>query len=70
MNMNKLTGGAAVGAAIVVFFAHGKDFTPEEIVAMSAGVGTAINYVVNLVELLTLGAADKLKFDNTVGAEK
>lgn len=50
MNLEKLTGGAAVGAGVVVWMTHGGEFTLEEIAAMSLGLGSVITYVVSLVE--------------------
>ncbi len=55
MKLEKLSGGAAVGAAVVVWFTHGGDFTLEEIAALSLGLGASITYVVNLAERLLLG---------------
>lgn len=50
MAFEKLTGGAAVGAAVVVWFTHGKEFSIEEIAALSVGLGSAITYVVGMIE--------------------
>ncbi len=50
MNLEKLTGGAAVGAGVVVWLTHSGDFTVEEIVAMSVGLGSAITYAVGVIE--------------------
>ncbi len=55
MKFEKLSGGAAVGAAVVVWFTHGADFTLEEIAALSIGLGAAVTYVVTLAERLLLG---------------
>ena len=52
MNFEKLTGGAAVGAAVVVWLTHGGDWSIEEVAPMAAGLGAAITYVVNAVERL------------------
>ena len=50
MNFEKLTGGAAVGAGIVVWLTHGGDFNIEEIAAMAVGLGSAITYVISRLE--------------------
>ena len=50
MNMERLTGGAAVGAGLVVFYTHGENYSIEEIAAMATGLGAAITYVVSLAE--------------------
>ena len=50
MKLENLTGGAAVGAALVVWLTHGGDYSMEEIVAMSVGAGSVITYAVGLVE--------------------
>lgn len=55
MKLEKLTGGAAVGAAIVVWFTHGGDYTIEEIAALAVGLGSTVTYVVTLAERLLLG---------------
>ena len=52
MNLEKLTGGAAVGAGIVVWVTHGGDFNIEEIAAMALGLGSAITYVISRLEKL------------------
>lgn len=52
MNLEKLTGGAAVGAAVVVWATHGGEFDIAEVATMSVGLGAAITYVVNQVERL------------------
>ncbi len=57
MNFEKLTGGAAVGAAVVVWVTHGRDFNIEEIAAMAMGLGATITYLVNLIERM-LGGRD------------
>lgn len=49
-NVQKLTGAAAVGTAVVVWATHGGDWSLEEIAALSAGAGSALAYVVKLVE--------------------
>ena len=54
MNLEKLTGGTAVGAALVVWYTHGGDWTEVEIGALTAGAGAAITYVVRLAEKLFL----------------
>ena len=50
MNYEKLTGGAAVGAALVVWVTHGSTFAVEEIAIMAAGAGAAVTYLVGLAE--------------------
>ena len=50
MNIERLTGGAAVGAAVVVWATHGREYNVEEIAAMALGLGAAITYVVNQIE--------------------
>ncbi len=50
MNVPKLTGGTAAGAALVVFFTHGADYTLEEIAALTAGAGAAITYLITMLE--------------------
>lgn len=51
MNINtSLTGGLAVGAAVAVLLTHGGDYSVEEIGALAAGLGTAINYMVKVLE--------------------
>ena len=52
MNFEKLTGGAAVGAAVVVWATHGGGWSIEEVVPMAVGLGAAITYVVNFFERL------------------
>lgn len=50
MKFEKLTGGAAVGAGVIVWATHGMDFSIEEVVTMAAGLGAVVTYIVNLVE--------------------
>ena len=50
MKFDKLTGGAAVGAGLVVWLTHGRDFNIEEVAAMAAGLGAVVTYAVNLFE--------------------
>ena len=50
MNLERLTGGAAVGAALVVLYTHGEEYTLEEIAAMAVGLGAVVTYVANLIE--------------------
>ncbi len=50
MNLERLTGGAAVGAALVVLYTHGKEYSLEEIAAMATGLGAVVTYGANLVE--------------------
>lgn len=50
MNLEKLTGGAAVGAGVVIWATHGREFAVEEVVAMAAGLGAVITYLVSLIE--------------------
>lgn len=52
MQFDKLSGGMAVGAAIVILLAHGKDFTLEEITILSAGVGTVVTYLAGIANKL------------------
>ena len=58
MNLEKLTGGAAVGAGIVVWLTHGRDFDVAEIAALSVGLGAAITYAVSRVERLMKWSGD------------
>lgn len=59
MNMERLSGGAAAGAALAVFLTHGADYSIEEIAALATGFGAAITYLVKLGELVFLGDKDK-----------
>lgn len=52
MQFDKLSGGMAVGAAIVIFLTHGKDFTLEETAILSAGVGTIVTYLAGIANKL------------------
>lgn len=53
MNVDsKLTGGAAVGAAIAVYLTHGGDYQFEEIAALSAGIGAAVTYLAAKIDRL------------------
>ncbi len=52
MNLEKLTGGAAVGAGVVVWLTHGGEYNVEEVAAMSLGLGAAVTYAVSQVERL------------------
>ena len=60
MNFEKLTGGAAVGAGVVVWFTHGLDFTVEEIAAMSVGLGAVVTYAAGMVERLIAGISRRI----------
>lgn len=52
MPNTQLTGGMAVGLGVVVWLTHGGDWTPEQIGALSAGLGAAITYTVRMAERL------------------
>lgn len=53
MKFENLSGGAAVGAAIAVFFTHGDaTWGKEEVAVLAIGLGAAITYVVGAGERL------------------
>ncbi len=48
----KLTGGAAIGAALAVIYTHGFEYTVQEIMALGAGFGAIASYAGHLGDVL------------------
>ena len=59
MKYESLTGGQAVGAALVVWLTHGGEWPVESIAAMAVGTGAAITYIAGWVERIASRYAPK-----------